>query len=171
MERNNTQIQRARRGEPTPQIEFVARGENLSVETIMEGLAGGSIVIPANINRRNLQPRGIGRGTRIKVNANIGTSEAYPQRENEKAKLAAALNAGADAVMDLSTGGDLKGIRSMVLDLCPVPVGTVPIYEAASRARSLHGGVLKMKEEDLFHVIEEHAAEGVDFLTVHCGLT
>jgi phosphomethylpyrimidine synthase len=149
----------------------VARGENLSVETIMEGLAGGSIVIPANINRRNLQPRGIGRGTRIKVNANIGTSEAYPQRENEKAKLAAALNAGADAVMDLSTGGDLKGIRSMVLDLCPVPVGTVPIYEAASRARSLHGGVLKMKEEDLFHVIEEHAAEGVDFLTVHCGLT
>jgi phosphomethylpyrimidine synthase len=171
LERNNTQIQRARRGEPTPQIEFVARGENLSVETIMEGLAGGSIVIPANINRRNLQPRGIGRGTRIKVNANIGTSEAYPQRENEKAKLAAALNAGADAVMDLSTGGDLKGIRSMVLDLCPVPVGTVPIYEAASRARSLHGGVLKMKEEDLFHVIEEHAAEGVDFLTVHCGLT
>ena len=73
--------------------------------------------------------------------------------------------------MDLSTGGDLKSIRSMVLDLCPVPVGTVPIYEAAAKARVSYGGVLKMKEEDLFTVIEEHAAEGVDFITVHCGLT
>ncbi len=171
MTKDIKQVVRARQGEVTSQVEMVASQENLAVETVMKGVVGGTIVIPANINRVNLQPRGIGEGLRIKVNANIGTSEAYPEKENEKAKLSAALRAGADAVMDLSTGGDLKGIRSMVLNLCPVPIGTVPIYEAAAKARSSYGAVLKMKEEDLFTVIEEHAAEGVDFMTVHCGLT
>ncbi|RJX25588.1 MAG: phosphomethylpyrimidine synthase ThiC [Dethiobacter sp.] len=171
MRKDVTQVSRARQGEVTPQVKLVASQENLPVEVVMNGVAGGTIVIPANINRQNLQPRGIGQGLRIKINANIGTSEAFPEKENEKAKLFAALQAGADAVMDLSTGGDLKGIRSMVLDLCPVPVGTVPIYEAAVKARLSYGGVLKMKEEDLFTVIEEHAAEGVDFMTLHCGLT
>jgi len=171
MRKDVTQVSRARQGEVTPQVKLVASQENLPVEAVMKGVAGGTIVIPANINRQNLQPRGIGQGLRIKINANIGTSEAFPEKENEKVKLIAALQAGADAVMDLSTGGDLKGIRSMVLDLCPVPVGTVPIYEAAVKARLSYGGVLKMKEEDLFTVIEEHAAEGVDFMTLHCGLT
>lgn len=171
MKKNITQVSRAMQGELTSQVKFVALQESMPAETVMKGVAEGTIVIPANINRRRQQPRGIGQGMRIKINANIGTSEAYPEKENEKAKLAAALQAGADAVMDLSTGGDLKSIRSMVLDCCPVPVGTVPIYEAAVKARFSYGGVLKMKEEDLFTVIEEHAAEGVDFITVHCGLT
>ncbi len=166
-----TQVARARQGELTPQVKYAAREEGLPEEAVMEGVIGGTIVIPANINRQVRQPRAIGEGTRIKVNANIGTSEAYPQKENERTKLIAALQAGADAVMDLSTGGDLREVRSMVLDHCPVPVGTVPIYEAAARARFSYGGVLKMKAEDLFKVIEEHAAEGVDFITVHCGLT
>jgi phosphomethylpyrimidine synthase len=171
MRKNATQVFRARQGEVTPQVKLVASQENIPVETVVEGVARGTIVIPANINRRNLQPRGIGQGLRTKINANIGTSEAFPEKENERVKLVAALQAGADAVMDLSTGGDLQGVRTMVLELCPVPVGTVPIYEAAVKARLSSGGVLKMKEEDLFSVIEEHAAEGVDFMTLHCGLT
>lgn len=170
MKKNNTQVSRALRGEVTHEAKVVALQEKLPVEFIMNGVARGSIVIPVNINRRDSQPRGIGQGLRVKVNANIGTSEAFPGEEKEKAKLLAALQAGADAVMDLSTGGDLKGIRSMVLDFCTVPVGTVPIYEAAVKARLSCGAVLKMKKEDLFTVIEEHAASGVDFLTLHCGL-
>jgi phosphomethylpyrimidine synthase len=168
---NVTQVLRARKGETTPEMISVAAEENLPVEKIREGLAAGSIVIPANIGRQDLKPRGIGKGLRTKVNANIGTSEAFPDPEGEKAKLKAALNAGADAVMDLSTGGDLKGMLAMVLQHAAVPVGTVPIYEAAVKARLERGAVLKMKEEDLFSVIERHAAAGVDFMTLHCGLT
>lgn len=174
MEKNNThntQISRVRAGEVTLEVKNVASGEKLPEEVIMKGLVEGTLVIPANIKRKNLKPCGIGQGLRTKVNANIGTSEAFPDKENEKAKLIAALKAGTDAVMDLSTGGDLKGIRSMILKMCPLPVGTVPVYEAAVRARLSYGGVLKMKEEDLFAVIEEHAADGVDFMTLHCGLT
>lgn len=171
MGKNLTQMARARQGEVTPEIKLVASRENLPEEEVMEKVARGTIVIPANIRGRHRQPCGIGQGLRTKINANIGTSEAFPQKERERAKLKAALEAGADAVMDLSTGGDLKGIRAMILEHSSVPVGTVPIYEAAVRARLTDGGVLKMKEEDLFAVIEEHAADGVDFMTLHCGLT
>jgi phosphomethylpyrimidine synthase len=168
---NITQVSKARRGEQTPAMEYVAQKEGLPVEKIMEGLEDGTIVIPANINHKNLQPRGIGKGLKTKVNANIGTSEAFPDQEVERAKLKAALNAGADAVMDLSTGGDIKGMRAMVLQTSTVPVGTVPIYEAAVKARLSRGAVLELTVEDLFTVIEDHAASGVDFLTLHCGLT
>jgi len=171
MKKNITQITRVLAGEVTPEVKKVASDEKLTSEAIMEGLVKGTLVIPANTRRKNLKPCGIGKGLRTKVNANIGTSEAFPDKESEKAKLLAALDAGADAIMDLSTGGDLKEIRSMVLNMSGVPVGTVPIYEAAVRARFSYGGVLKMKEEDLFNVIEEHAAAGVDFMTLHCGLT
>jgi phosphomethylpyrimidine synthase len=166
-----TQVSRTRQGEVTPEVKAVAADESFPVEAIMAGLTAGTIVIPANINRGNLHPRGIGNKLRTKVNANIGSSEAFPDGENERIKLQAALEAGADAVMDLSTGGDLKGIRSMVLELSSVPVGTVPIYGAAVKARLSSGAVLKMTEDDLFSEIEEHAAGGVDFLTLHCGLT
>jgi phosphomethylpyrimidine synthase len=163
-----TQVSRTKQGEITPEVKAVAADESLPVETIMEGLLEGTVVIPANIKHKNLHPRGIGNKLRTKVNANIGSSGAFPDAENERIKLQAALEAGADAVMDLSTGDDLREIRSMVLGLSPVPVGTVPIYEAAVKARFSSGAVLKMTEDDLFLVIEEHAAEGVDFLTLHC---
>jgi phosphomethylpyrimidine synthase len=166
-----TQVSKAKMGEPTAAMEFVALKEGLPVDTIMEGLVEGTIVIPANSNHGNLEPRGIGKGLRTKVNANIGTSEAFPDRETERAKLKAALEAGADAVMDLSTGGDLQGVLEMVLQSAPVPVGTVPIYEAAVKARHSRGAVLKLTVEDLFAVIEDQAAAGVDFMTLHCGLT
>ncbi len=166
-----TQVSRAKRGEATPQMEAVARDEEIAVEDVMECLADGTAVVPANANRSNLSVRGIGRGLKVKVNANIGTSEAFPHLEAERAKLQAALSAGADAVMDLSTGGDLKAVRSMVLEETPVPVGTVPVYEAAVLARQQRGAVLSMQEDDLFEIIEDHARSGVDFMTLHCGLT
>lgn len=167
----STQVSRAKRGEVTPQVEAVSAQEKIRVEEIMKGLVEGTIVIPANANRKNLKPRGIGKGLRVKVNANIGTSEAFPSLEGERIKLKAALEAGTDTVMDLSTGGDLKGMLAMVLKLSTIPVGSVPVYEAAVKARRLRGGVLKMTEEDLFTAVEEHARSGVDFMTVHCGLT
>ncbi len=166
-----TQLARARKGEITPEMEAVARREDLEAETIRDGVARGTVVIPKNNLRSCGTLCGIGEGLRVKVNANIGTSEAFPELEGEKTKLQAAVGAGADAVMDLSTGGNLDETLQMVLDHAPVPVGSVPIYGAAVRARSKRGGVLKMLEEDLFAEIEKHAALGVDFLTLHCGLT
>lgn len=171
MSKNLTQVSKAKKNEVTPQMVAVSTQEEIPVEKIMKGVAEGSIVIPANTNRQNLEPRGIRKGLKVKVNANIGTSEAYPSAENELAKLKAALDAGTDTIMDLSTGGDLKKMRALVIQHSPLPVGTVPVYEAAAEARITRGGVLKMKEDDIFHTIEVHARSGIDFVTVHCGLT
>lgn len=168
---HHTQVSWAKKGDPTPQVEAVALDEGFRAEEIMEKVAEGTAVIPANVNREHLSPRGIGKGLRVKVNANIGTSEAFPFMQEERAKLQAALEAGADAVMDLSTGGELKEVRSLVLEQSAVPVGTVPIYEAAVKARQKKGAVLSMDEENLFEIIEDHVRSGVDFLTLHCGLT
>ncbi len=169
--KGSTQLSRAKKGESTPEMEAVARQEGLDTAVLMEKVARGRVVIPKNTRRQGVALCGIGEGLRVKVNANIGTSEAFPGVEQEKEKLQAAIDAGADAVMDLSTGGDLPGMLEMVLETAPVPVGTVPIYGAAVRARVNRGGVLKMSEADLFQEIEQHAAAGVDFLTLHCGLT
>jgi phosphomethylpyrimidine synthase len=149
----------------------VAAAENLPPETIREGVAAGTIVIPANIHHKRLQPCGIGCGLRTKVNANIGTSTDCIDIQAEISKLAVALNAGADTVMDLSTGGDLGSIRRTLLEACHVAFGTVPIYEAGMAARSGRGSMVELTADDLFEAIESHAREGVDFVTVHCGLT
>ncbi len=167
-----TQVSEARKNRLTPEIKKVAEEENLPPETLIKRVAEGTTVIPANVMRRGkIHPRGIGQGLKVKVNANVGTSEAFPETDKEKNKLDAAAKAGADAVMDLSTGGDPAKTRSLILESCTLPVGTVPVYEATSRARSIHGASVEMTTEELFSVIEEHAASGVDFLTVHCGLT
>ncbi len=166
-----TQLQLARKGIITPQMTSVATAENLTPETIRDGVAEGIIVIPANINHRHLVPCGIGAGLRTKVNANIGTSSDCVDLEVELAKLKAAQDAGADAVMDLSTGGDLKAIRRVILENCTVALGTVPIYEAGLMARVERGSIVELTADDLFSVIEDHAREGVDFVTVHCGVT
>ncbi|WP_088553881.1 phosphomethylpyrimidine synthase ThiC [Calderihabitans maritimus] len=162
---------KARRGEITLEIKKVAEKENLSPEVVAQRVADGTVVIPANINHQNLVPGGFGLGLRTKVNANIGTSTAYPDIDREIEKLRAALQAGADAIMDLSTGPDMDSSRRKILVESPVPVGTVPIYQAAVEAMDRYGSIVQMTADDLFRVIEKQAQDGVDFMTVHCGVT
>jgi phosphomethylpyrimidine synthase len=149
----------------------VAKREQIAAETIRERVAKGSIAICANVNHKNLVPRGVGEGLSTKVNANIGTSSAYPDIAPELEKLAAAVKAGADAVMDLSTGNNIDVSRREIIKNSPVMVGTVPIYQATVNAIKTHGAVVKMTEEDLLHTIEEQARDGADFMTLHCGVT
>ncbi|EGD50715.1 thiamine biosynthesis protein ThiC [Thermoanaerobacter ethanolicus JW 200] len=166
-----TQLEYALSGIVTKEMKIVAEYEGVDEEFILEGVKKGEIVIPSNINHKNLIPKGIGRGLSTKVNANIGTSDAYPEIEKEIEKLNVAVKAGADAVMDLSTGGDINQSRRKILENSPVPVGTVPMYQAAVESISKYGSIVAMPEEFIFEVIEEQAKDGVDFITVHCGLT
>ncbi len=166
-----TQLELARKGIVTPQIEQVAKYEGVAAETICEGVAQGAIVIPANINHKNLEPRAIGKGLKTKVNANIGTSSDFGDINSELEKLKIAVEAGADAVMDLSTGGDICAIRRAIIAKSSLPIGTVPIYQAAIEAAGRHGAIVKMTENELFAAIEQQAEDGVDFITVHCGVT
>jgi phosphomethylpyrimidine synthase len=166
-----TQIEAARDGSLTDEIAAVARQEHTSPETIARGLDSGTIVIPVNRLRRGRYALGIGKGLRTKVNANIGSSSDQPDLDHELKKLDVAIRAGADTVMDLSTGGDIEAIRKAVLAASTVPVGTVPIYEAAIRAVRAKKAMVEMTEDEIFGVIEDHLKAGVDFLTVHCGVT
>lgn len=166
-----TQILEARKGNITPEMQAVARAEGVSVEHILEGVAQGTIVITRNAKHTSISPLGIGRGLRTKINANIGTSKDRMSIEDEIAKLKAAVAAGADAVMDLSTGGPITGIRTEILKHSTVSIGTVPIYQAAVETVEQGKPIVRMDPETLFRVIEEQAEEGVDFVTVHCGVT
>jgi len=151
-------------------IAAAAKTESLSEEFIRAGVAGGTIVIPKNINRKLSKIVAVGQGLKTKVNANIGTSPDHIDIAEELAKLDAVVAAGADAVMDLSTGGNLAQIRKEILARCPVQVGTVPIYEAACRTVAKGKKISQIDGEELFAVIEEQAEQGVDFITVHCGI-
>ncbi|MBO8128793.1 MAG: phosphomethylpyrimidine synthase ThiC [Peptococcaceae bacterium] len=166
-----TQMLSALQGIITPEMEKVAREEGRDPEFIRAGVAKGTIVIPANKNHTNLSPVGFGAGLRTKVNANIGTSKGMESEEVHIEKLKVLLEAGSDAVMDLSTGGNLDHLRRTIIANSPVPVGTVPIYQAAVEAREQHGNIVAMTADELFDVIERHARDGVDFITVHCGVT
>jgi phosphomethylpyrimidine synthase len=166
-----TQLEMARQGIISTQMEEVARYEGLKAEFIRQEVAAGNLVIPANINHKNLTPRGIGRGLSTKVNANFGTSSDFGDIDTELAKLEAAVDAGADAVMDLSTGGDVSAVRRAILGASRLPVGTVPIYQAGIEAVEKHGAIVKMTADELFNAIEQQASEGVDFITIHCGVT
>ena len=166
-----TQLELARKGTVSPQIKHVAEKEGLEVDLIIQGLAKGEITIPANVNHINLIPCGIGKGLRTKVNANIGTSSDFCDLNTELRKLQTAIDFGADTVMDLSTGGDISAIRRAILSASTVPVGTVPIYQAGIEAIENRGAIVNMSVDEIFAVIEEHAKDGVDFMTVHCGVT
>jgi phosphomethylpyrimidine synthase len=166
-----TQIEAARAGKLTPEMITVAESERVDANVVLKGVAEGRIAIPRNVNRDLPSPRGIGQGLKIKVNANIGTSADFPDAAPEIEKLEAAVEAGADAIMDLSTGGDILGIRREILKRSPVMIGTVPIYEAVVSAVEGGGSVVDMSADELFDVIERQAKEGVDFITVHCGAT
>ncbi|HLA00041.1 MAG TPA: phosphomethylpyrimidine synthase ThiC [Thermodesulfovibrionales bacterium] len=165
-----TRIESAKRGIITEEVRAVALSENILPERLASDIAEGVTVIPMN-GRRSIKPIGIGKGLKTKVNANIGTSKDRVSLDEEKEKLDVLIQYGADAVMDLSTGGPIKELRRLLLDRATVSVGTVPIYEAAIRGVETHGTIAKMTSDDLFDVIEDHAKEGVDFVTVHCGLT
>ena len=166
-----TQLELAREGIISPQMEVVAQYERVEAEFVRQGVAEGTIVIPANTRHTSLVPRGIGQGLKTKVNANIGASSDFGNIDTELEKLRVAIDCGADAVMDLSTGGDISAIRQAIVTASSVPIGTVPIYQAGIKAIESRDAIVKMTVDDLFAGIEEHIYDGVDFITVHCGVT
>ena len=166
-----TQLEAARQGKITEQMAYVAAQEGLDPETVRDLVAAGRVVIPANPNHTTLTHfTAIGEGMRVKVNANLGTSYDYVNPDEEVEKARVAIQYGADTIMDLSTGGDLRAIRQRILDVATVPLGTVPIYEAEFRAAA-RKSFFDMTADELFEVIEEHGRQGVDYITVHAGVT
>jgi phosphomethylpyrimidine synthase len=167
-----TILEETRAGRIPSEVAQAAQREGVSPEALARAVAEGAAIVCKNRRRAHCRPLAIGRGLRTKVNANIGTSKDQMDLTLELAKLEAALRAGADTVMDLSTGGPLVEIRRRILTSCEVPLGTVPIYQAAVAA--VEGGcssLLEMTPDDIFRVVEEQGREGVDFMTVHCGIT
>ena len=163
-----TQLEAARKGQITPAMEFVARRENLEPELIRSEVERGRLVIPANIHhlQGRLEPMGIGIATSCKINANIGNSAVTSKVDDELEKLHTAVHLGADTVMDLSTGGDIDLIRREIIAASPVPIGTVPMYQAIKDVNDI--GDLKVR--DLFDMIERQAQQGVDYMTIHAGV-
>src|SRR2546427_9902591 len=163
---NFSQMRYARRGVITEEIEYVARREKLASELLREEVALGRLIIPANINHPELEPMGIGIASLCKINANIGNSAVTSNIDEELKKLHTAVHFGADTVMDLSTGGDIHEIREAILRHSPVPIGTVPIYEAITRVKRVED----LNANVMLEVIEEQAEQGVDYMTIHAGV-
>jgi len=156
----------ARQGIVTEEMEYVAKRENLPAETVRSEVACGRMIIPANVRHPELEPMAIGIAAKCKINANIGNSATTSNIDQELEKLHAAVHFGADTAMDLSTGGNIHEIREAILRHSPVPIGTVPIYEALSRVSR----VRELTPEIMLEVIEEQAAQGVDYMTIHAGV-
>lgn len=166
------QLEMARKGEITEEMKKCAAAEGVSVETIRHGIAEGTIVITQNLKHQTIAPLAIGRGLRTKVNANVGTSQDHMNIEEELEKVRVAIEAGADTIMDLSTGPAIDETRRAVIKASTVPIGTVPIYQAAiEMPEKKRRPMVEMTADDLFEVIERHGEDGVDFITVHCGVT
>ncbi|RBP59909.1 phosphomethylpyrimidine synthase [Alkalibaculum bacchi] len=164
------QIDAARSGKYTEEMEKVALQENVDIEFIREGVAKGNIVIPKNRLRDRKNICGIGRGLDVKVNALFGTSSDRDQMSMEAKKLKIAEEAGCHSFMDLSTGGDIDGMRKQSLSLATVAMGSVPVYQAGVEAIENKGSIIDMTSDDLFNTIEKHAADGMDFMAIHCAL-
>jgi phosphomethylpyrimidine synthase len=166
-----TQLETAINGRISEEMAICAAQEAVSPEFIRDGVAAGNIVVVRNNKHLAIKPLAVGKGLRTKVNANIGTSGdcADLELELEKVKISAA--AGADTLMDLSTGGDLSAIRKAIMQASPLAVGTVPIYQAAAATIARGKAIVAMTADDIFAVIEENGEDGVDFITVHCGVT
>jgi phosphomethylpyrimidine synthase len=163
-----TQFEAARRGEITPEMEYVARRENVAAELVRTEVAAGRMVIPANKVHltKKLEPMGIGIAACCKINANIGNSAVTSDIEGELEKLHTAVHFGADTVMDLSTGGNIDAIRQAIIDVSPVPIGTVPIYQVAQNLKDF----LDMRPQDMLDMVEHQAKQGVDYMTLHAGV-
>jgi phosphomethylpyrimidine synthase len=163
---NVSEMHFARQGIITEEMEYVARREKLDPELVRSEVARGRAIIPANIHHRNLEPMGIGIAFKCKINANIGNSAVTSKVDEELQKLHHAVHYGADTVMDLSTGGDIPAIRKAIIDASPVPIGTVPIYEAITRVKRTED----LTPQLMLEVIEEQAEQGVDYMTIHAGV-
>ncbi|MEI8389078.1 MAG: phosphomethylpyrimidine synthase ThiC [bacterium] len=166
-----TQLESAKRKEFTPEMNAVAIKEDISPEELMQKVGEGKIVILKNINHENVIPTGVGEGLSIKVNANLGTSNQRSCLEEELIKLDMAEKTGADAIMDLSTGQNITKTRKEIMSRAKVPVGTVPVYQAGVESIREKESVLELDKDRLFSAIEEQCRDGVDFITVHCGVT
>lgn len=166
-----TQLEMARQGIISPEMRLAAERENMPAEELRKKIATGEVVLPCNINHKGITPIAVGKGLSTKVNANIGTSDAYPHLEQELEKLAIAVQAGAHSIMDLSTGGDINLIRRSIIEASPVMVGTVPLYQVLVDAQVNGKGMVEMTADDIFAGIEKHCRDGADFITVHCGVT
>jgi phosphomethylpyrimidine synthase len=166
-----TLIERLKEGEIPEALRRAAKDEPLDAEGIAAEVVDGTAVFTLNSSRELERPCAVGKGLRTKVNANIGTSADKADLLFELAKLDAAVEAGADTVMDLSTGGDIDAVRKRIVAESAVPIGTVPIYQAAIETQAKRGSIVQMTADDMFGAIERHAADGVDFVTVHCGVT
>jgi len=165
-EANVTQMNYARKGVVTEEMDFVAKRENLAPELVRSEVARGRMIIPANIHHVRLEPMGIGIALLCKVNANIGNSAVTGDASGELRKLEISIKYGADTVMDLSTGGDIDGIRKAIISASPVPIGTVPIYQALQTAKD----IAHMTADDLIGMLEHQAEQGVDYFTIHAGV-
>lgn len=156
----------------TTLFESCAKNEGITPEALMAGVAAGTIAIPKNRHHKFDKIMAIGKGTTTKINANIGSSKDFPELEGELRKLCVAVKAGADTLMDLSMGGDLDEVRRGILANCPVPLGTVPIYQAvAETVEQEKQQIADVSVDHIFKTIEKQAIDGVDFMTIHCGIT
>lgn len=151
-------------------LKSVAKKEGVSVQFLKRGIAQGNIVLLKN-RRHRIRPVAIGKGLSTKINANIGTSPDVADLKLELRKLSACIKAGADTVMDLSTGGNIDRIRRSIIQASTIPVGSVPVYQVAIEARKRGKSFLKTSPDEIFNIIEKHLADGIDFITVHCGIT
>jgi phosphomethylpyrimidine synthase len=166
-----TRLEKAKKGITTEEVKKTARDECVEPQFLQERIAQGEIVLIKNHRHRRTKPLAIGKGLRTKINANVGTSKDHLNLKEELNKMKVAISCGADTIMDLSTGGNLDKIRKAILRASTVPVGTVPIYQAAVEAVKKKQSIVQMEEEGIFSVIEKQVEDGVDFITVHCGLT
>jgi len=166
-----TQLEFAKKGELTSHMRHVADVEGIDPQQLRSAIANGHIVIPANINHKNIVPIGIGKGLKTKINANIGTSSDFSSLEDELKKMAMVVEFKADTVMDLSTGGDINAIRRRLINACPIPFGNVPVYQMIKDQVSLGQTFIDMKPEAMLKTIRLQAQDGVDYMTIHCGLT
>src|SRR4028119_166431 len=163
---NNSQMHLARKGVITEEMHYVAAREELEPEFVRSEIARGRMIIPANINHANLEPMAIGVGSKCKINANIGNSSTTSDLDTELEKLHTAVHLGSDTVMDLSTGGDLDAIRINNIKNSPVPIGTVPIYQALEMVPRVEDLTI----DHMLEVIEKQAQQGVDYMTIHAGV-
>lgn len=163
---NKSQMHYARKGMVTEEMEYIAKIENLTPEFVRSEVARGRMIIPANVNHVSLVPMCIGINSKCKINANIGNSAVTSNVDEELKKLEMCMKYGADTAMDLSTGGNLNEIRIEIIQKSPIPIGTVPIYQAIQNIKD----VSELTVENLFEVIELQAKQGVDYMTLHCGI-
>ena len=161
-----TQLSCARQGKITKEMDYVTAVENIDVNILRQCIAEGSVIIPANINHKNLKPIAIGKGVKTKINANIGASKVRASVDEELEKLRLCMKYGADTAMDLSTGGNLNEIRQEIINEATIPIGTVPTYQVVEEKQTIED----LKPEDWLDVIEQQAKQGIDFMTIHAGV-